>query len=579
MAVKFEIHEWTVRGNELLERSREILSSAPNEKVKSISSRIPQCVLYSENNLNLVFVGQYSAGKSSILKVLTGREDIAVGGGITTEETQSYDWNGIKLIDTPGVHTELRPDHDEITYRAIADADLLVFVTTNELFDSHLAKHFQELAIERDKAHEMMLVINKMRRCAKGNSPEAQDVIREDIRKVLDPHSPEDLRTSFIDAESALESNSEGDVDISRILWKIGGVDSFIENLNDFVREKKFIDKRSTALYTLEQLLQEALASESTGDRDVVAIEELLLQRRRALIETQDRIPRAVEGKIQQSCSEIRHEGRKISDMINPTANQTVVNQELQNSQDRVQSITEQLERDVQTVIGKNMDDIRKRIDGIANSELAKELLPRLDLRMEEASISPNSTSKLKNPSFASSKLSEFLVRNSFTPNSGSIGGIFKLNQYSGTATHSTIKEVGKIFGKKFKPWEAVRWTKNVANLGRGLAVAGAVLTFILEIKEYRDAARLESELRESREALRAGFNNAAHVIEMHFDQATQTFVSSTLSSEIEDVDRQLLELRNMQEVKSKLFENILTLLNESRNLIHDLHSVDSQLV
>ncbi|TPE55025.1 hypothetical protein FJM67_02940 [Maribrevibacterium harenarium] len=577
MTGKFEIHEWAVRGNELLERSKEILSSAPSEKVKSISSRIPECVLDSENSINLVFAGQYSAGKSSILKVLTGREDIAVGGGITTEETHSYDWNGIKVIDTPGVHTELRPDHDEITYRAIADADLLVFVTTNELFDSHLAKHFRNLAIERDKAHEMMLVINKMRRCAKGNSPEAQNVIREDIRKVLNPFSPEDLRTSFIDAEAALESKSEDDADISRILWKKGGVDSFTENLNDFVREKGLTGRYSTTLYTLEQLLQEALASESTGDKDVDALEELLLQRRRALVETQDRIPRAVEGEIQQSCSAIRHEGRKISDMINGSADQKAVDQELQKSQDRVQSITEQLGQTVQVVIGKHMDDLEKRIDGIANSELAKELLPRLEHRIEEASISPDTMSNLRKASDVSSKLGEFLVRNSFKPNSGSIGELFKLNQYSGTATHNAVKAIGKFFGKKFKPWEAVKWTRNVANVGRVFAVAGTVLTFVLQIKEDADAAQLESDLRESRAAIRAGFNDAAHVIEMHYDQATQTYVSSALSSEIEDVDRQLSELRNMQEVRSNLFENILALLEETRSLIQYLHSVDSQ--
>ena len=581
MTGKFELHEWAARGNALLERSKAILSSAPNEKVRSISNRIPECVLDSEKSINLVFAGQYSAGKSSILKVLTEREDIAVGGGITTEETHSYDWNGIKVIDTPGVDTELRPDHDEITYSAIAGADLLVFVTTNELFDSHLAKHFSNLAIERDKAHEMMLVINKMRRCAKGNSSEAQNVVREDIRKVLHPFSPEDLRTSFIDAEAAFESKLEDDADISRILWEKGGIDSFTENLNDFVREKKLTGRYSTALYYLEQLLQEAeaLASESTGDKDFDALKELLLQRRWALIETQDRIPRAVEGEIQKSCSEIRHEGRKISDMINGSADQKAVNQELQKSQDRVQLSSERLKLTVHDVIGKHMDNLEKRIDGIANSELAKELLPRLEHRIEEVSISPDTMSNLRKTSDLSSRLGKFLVSRSFKPNSESIGGLFKLKQYSSTATHNAVKAIGKAFGKKFAPWEAVKWTRHVANAGRVAVVAGSLLTIALQYKEDADAAQLESDLRESRAAIRAGFNDAAHVIEMHYDQATQTYVSNALAPEIEDVDNQLSELRDMKEVRSSLIENLSALLEETRILIRDLHSVDSQAV
>ena len=94
--------------------------------------------------------------------MLTGRNDIAVGAGITTEQTSSYEWNGIVITDTPGIHTEQRPDHDEISYRAIAGADILVFTVTSQMFDSNIAAHFRKLAIDKDKANEMILVVNKM---------------------------------------------------------------------------------------------------------------------------------------------------------------------------------------------------------------------------------------------------------------------------------------------------------------------------------------------------------------------------------------------------------------------------------
>lgn len=576
---KFELYQWTTIGNNLLFRSRQCLATAPSEKMQMLAGRVPAEILSSDKSVNLVFAGQYSAGKSSIMKVLTGREDIAIGAGITTEKTHTYDWGGITVVDTPGVHTQLRPDHDEITYRAIAGADLLVFVVTNELFDSHLAKHFRNLAIERDKAHEMMLVVNKMRRCAKGNSQEAQNVIREDLRKVLAPFTPEDLRTTFIDAEAALESKTETDGEIAKILLKKSGVDGFTQELNRFVREKGLSSRYTTALYSLEQILQEALASESTGDKDIDALEELLLQRRRALLDTQDRIPRAVEGEIQNASSQIRQEGRKVADMINGSADQKAVDQELRAAQDRVQNLAEQLEKSIQVVIGKHMKALDDRVGDIANSELAKELLPRLVHRIEQASISPEAMKNLKKASDISSKLGEFLVRNSFTPKTGTLGGLFKLNQYSGTATHGAVKAVGKFFGKSFKPWEAVKWTRTVANVGRVFAVAGTVLTFVLQIKEDADAAQLEVDLRESRSAVRSGFNDAAHVIEMHFDKATQSFVSSAISSEIENVDSQLDELRNLQQTRSDLFQNLLGLLEETRELIKSIHSTESESV
>ena len=40
--------------------------------------------------LNLVFAGQYSAGKSSLIKMLTGIENIKIGSGVTTDAVTQY---------------------------------------------------------------------------------------------------------------------------------------------------------------------------------------------------------------------------------------------------------------------------------------------------------------------------------------------------------------------------------------------------------------------------------------------------------------------------------------------------------
>ena len=157
----FKIAEFTERISELKEKVRETLLSTGSDL---------QIMNNKTDAIKLVFAGQYSAGKSSILKMLTGRTDIAIGADITTQQAHTYDWNGIEVVDTPGIHTQLRPDHDEISYDAIASADMLVFVITNELFDSYMAAHFRKLAIDKDKAGEMILVVNKMCRTAEENS-------------------------------------------------------------------------------------------------------------------------------------------------------------------------------------------------------------------------------------------------------------------------------------------------------------------------------------------------------------------------------------------------------------------------
>ena len=84
-----------------------------------------------------------------------------------------------------------------------------MFVITNELFDSYIADHFRKLAIDKDKAGEMILVVNKMARAADGNSQSQQTIIRNDLCKVLLPYTPEQLHLSFLDAESYLDSIAE----------------------------------------------------------------------------------------------------------------------------------------------------------------------------------------------------------------------------------------------------------------------------------------------------------------------------------------------------------------------------------
>ncbi|WP_035418109.1 GTPase [Ferrovum myxofaciens] len=570
----FEILDWATAGNDLLKRASTELGNVPSEKIRDLAKQIPAAVLAEDETIKLVFAGQYSAGKSTILKALTGRADIATGAGITTQEAHVYEWDGVCVIDTPGVHTELRPDHDEISYQAISSADLLVFVVTNELFDSHLAKHFRKLAIEKDKAHEMMLVVNKMRRCATGNSVGMQDIIREDLRKVLAPFSPEDMRICFIDAESFIDSQHENDSETAAMLRKKSGIEVFTKELNTFVRESGMAGRYTTALYSLEQVLQEALSVESNGDNDVDALEELLLQRRRALHETRDRIPRTVEKEIQNVGTQIRQDGRKVADLINGNADQKEVNNELQKAQDRVQLHADNCGKSIERAIEQQVGELEETVRNILNSELAKELVPRLNHRIQEANISPEAMGRINKAADISQKLGKFLIENSFKAGgSGALGGMFKLSQYSGTNAHVAVKAVGQFFGKTFKPWEAVKWAKLTANAGRVLAVVGTVLTIYLQFKEEADAAQLEVDLRESRASIRGGFNDAAHAIEMHFDKATGTYIADTFDPEIESVDKQLAELREMQQTRSDLFRNMGELLEETRQLIKVLHA------
>lgn len=174
---QLDIQQWSEETAAILDQARHAIEESPTEAVRNMREQLPAAG--DDAPLSLAFAGQYSAGKSTLISALTKQDDIAIGAGITTEETHRYQWNGVVIIDTPGIHTSVRPDHDATAYDAIAGADLLVFVITNELFDDHIAGYYRRLTVDHDKGHESILVVNKMGRHADGNTAESRAVITE----------------------------------------------------------------------------------------------------------------------------------------------------------------------------------------------------------------------------------------------------------------------------------------------------------------------------------------------------------------------------------------------------------------
>jgi len=140
-----------------VQRGQKIIHEVSNFKDKMFTQSdsfekiiFPEKLFDENSKISVVLVGQYNAGKSSLLKMLTGNNDIAIGGKILTDKATSYDWNGIEIVDTPGIETNMNKDHDEITARAIAKADLLIFVITNELFEVIWVQNFVIWLLSRE---------------------------------------------------------------------------------------------------------------------------------------------------------------------------------------------------------------------------------------------------------------------------------------------------------------------------------------------------------------------------------------------------------------------------------------------
>lgn len=556
---------WTAKSKKLLENIRDLL-----DKIGFDRSCLPQEVFEGNKPISLVFAGQYSAGKSTILKTLTGISDIAIGAGITTQKANIYDWNGIKVIDTPGIHTTLRPDHDEISYQAIADADMLVYVVTQELFDDFIGQNFRKLLLEKDKAGEMILIVNKMADI--GNTIENQEIKLKDLEKVTTPYTPAQLRTVFVDAESYLDSLSETDAEIANELLERSNYDTLVSTLNDFVQDKGLTSQITTVLYRLFEFLQKALEEyqPSTGDSDIDALEEHLLQERHIISNTQWRIESAVKSIIEDAASQIREKGRDIANSIYDYKNEDDANDAITAAYNEVDSITTTCVDSVTHRITELSEDCQAQLEEFYKSDFSQTLRFRLESRSGKGNPLIDRIFKSDILAQGSSKI----ITNTAGTNAAANG----LKAFTGSNIHQMVLDIGHFFGHSFKPWEAVKWVKGINVAGKILGAFGVVLSIGMQAKDDVDADKREQEMRQGRENLRAGFNNAANEVIKYFNNALGNFLSENYQNRIVEIDSQIAEIRSMRLGKSETCKLLESAQTDCRLLISDIHQSYSDI-
>lgn len=253
--------------------------------------------------LSVVVVGQYGAGKSTLISALTGRRDIAIHSDITTNQINRYNWQGIEVIDTPGLFTE-RQDHDEITYRAIAQADLLIFCLTSMLFDAITVENFKQLAYRQGYRWKMMLVINKMSEEA-GEEREKMANYRHSLAEALHPYNLDEFPLCFIDAKDYCEGIDSGD----KFLRDVSRFSTFIDTLDTLVEQRGYLTRFDTPIRIALSCVDDAqLHISRTTPQDTIFL-ELLTRLTRSLHQERDRLRTKIQGIILHLSAAITQEG------------------------------------------------------------------------------------------------------------------------------------------------------------------------------------------------------------------------------------------------------------------------------
>jgi len=111
------------------------------------------------NHFTIAFMGKTKAGKSTLHAIMTGEgwEAIGVGKQRTTRLNRVYEWENIRIIDTPGIGAPGGQSDKEIAQSVINESDVICYVVTN---DSQQKTDFEFLELLKENAKPLIILLN-----------------------------------------------------------------------------------------------------------------------------------------------------------------------------------------------------------------------------------------------------------------------------------------------------------------------------------------------------------------------------------------------------------------------------------
>lgn len=530
--------------------------------------------------LSIAFVGQYNAGKSTILSVLTGREDIVIDADVCTDAVTAYDWNGVRLLDTPGIHAGCS-DHDEKTYAIIDRADLLVFVITNELFDDTIGRHFRELAFARQHSRRMLLVVNKM-----SQDPGSSGTKRRDIEKVTAPLTLADFRGVFIDARSWLEAQSADDEDRADLL-EIANVGALNDALNAFIAERGLTGRLSAPLFAMRGMAEQAAALSSTDFPQERAALELLHRKRGILLTSRSRLRATMSGVVSRAVADIGRYGDEVAESIEPGKTEEEVEALNSRAQARASDRSDMLSNEARGCIEAELTEVRRQLDALRDGVLARMLTgqvegespgdaalgdfasPAWKERLKEDVLAdwPDKAKKVGN---VAKNIGDWAARWATGPAADGASA-FGTAAARGSDAHKAVYNVGKFFGVKFKPWGAVKVARAIGNAGRVISAVGGVLAVVAQIAEDRQQEQYRLQLRDARDGVRAAYWDSALSVQAAFWEQFESFLSDFYDSELLSIDETVEDLIGKSNDRKSGAEAFQALERRAANLIDQI--------
>ena len=526
----------------------------------------------------LVLTGQYSSGKSSLISAITdGAAEVVIDSDIATDSVADYDWDGaVTLVDTPGVQAGIS-HHDDLAQAAIRSADLLLFTVSVDLFDDPLTDHLKWVADTLGKREQMMIVITK------SGTMTAAEGIRAAAVRAADPGSPQ-IPFLECDASDYLRGIRHADEARGGAYRASSGIDVLRAAINALAAERGELAILRQPFQQIKSVAAEAQSriTENPEERAALA---LLARQRRAVSSRAQRIDTQLaqlRTEFRSSCVEAAEVFADQMESIDDLPLGTERDERFANFQ---QTLCERLDgaattfgSDIGKMLVMQFDDLASEIKEIEASPHAKLVLrlgdniPEPDFEGFEHTQSPPRTSgnqRYQPPDWAG-QVREWL--GNFQSFWGAGGGP---TASSGSNGHKIVLDVGHMFGKKFKPWEAVGVADKIGKAATAANYALPVATAVAAVA-IEERARVQAERRRAiaRTAMIMEVVNQAEAISRRADNEVRKQLRPAIERAYEQIDHVTNLIHQAQEQRSELANGFLEVQRECDAVLSTLQSV-----
>lgn len=523
--------------------------------------------------LKIVFVGQYNAGKSSLIKMLTGIDEIRVSSDVTTSEATAYVYQGLHIVDTPGIRAGHCESHDAKAMQAMAEADLLVFVITNELFDDVLGADFRWLCFNQNRPKELLIVINKSQ-----NDPGDEQTKLAAICPVLDPLIPENFPVVFTDAQSYFDAQDEDDELEREQLLVLSGCQGLVLAIDRFAETRGIYARLSTPLQRLQQLLQDRLDKLNPPSPLEKALVALMRQNRRLFVDSRRSLSRSATALLDDMHGKIIQQGNVLADAVG-SGEQDEFERLHAATDSQCQRIVETTAQALAEALEKHIQDLEEELQELAKTPLGEKVLqamaqasgPEADLLNTPSAAGPESVFRVnaERGKIVASHLEKglaFIVKSA-------VGDASKtgLKAVSGSSLHEAVKKVGKFVGYKFKTWEAVKIADTVGKGAKFLGPVMAVAGLGLQILDDHQQSKMRAKVLEARRSIRREFLEFSQASSQQFKTEENDYLKAAYDKPMEVIDEALYEIQQQAKNKTEQTQAFVECLEEIGSLRREI--------